>query len=550
MRTKITLTDFWNWLEHRPDYQIILLLLIVTFAAFANSLNNGFVYDDHALIEFNQSLRDPNYITTIFNSSFSLDVPWMEYSNFYRPFRRMLFWIAFQIFGLNTFYWHFMSMALFSIVVSLVYLVIQQLSESRAVAVCGALLFSVHPIHSETVAWINGSVESFYASFFLGAFYLYLRAEKESSSRRHIFLLGSMILAMAALLSKETAICFPILIIAYRFITVESGLMRRALYAISAAVPYFIVVAAYFALRYFTYGRFLKGVSPLNAALISSPLVFLKYIKMLIAPFWLSSVNSITPVTNIADLRFWVATASLAAIAAFIIFRSPRRLAFACSWILITMLPVLNTSLFPEEFTIQDRYAFMPSIGFCAAIAMVLKLLFESNKVTQLRPVLGLLFALLLVVFFSLTVRQNSFWRDDLSLWSRAVAVNPDSNIANCVYGFELFNAGRKEESARHLTLLFEAKDGMTACGCAGLGDYYADRGDYDQAIYFYERAISLGEERYELLIFTKLANVYSEKGEAGKAIELLKRVTADYPEFSEARKMLDKLMKTENSRR
>src|SRR5438477_6311813 len=114
---------------------------MVALLAFANSLGNGFVYDDHILIESNFALRDWSYFTGAFTNSHSYDVTWLNFGSsmvdYYRPFTRMLFALAFQVFGLQTWYWHLLNVAIYCAVVALAYSVIKQLSSSRTVAVAG-----------------------------------------------------------------------------------------------------------------------------------------------------------------------------------------------------------------------------------------------------------------------------------------------------------------------------------------------------------------------------------------------------------------------------
>jgi protein O-mannosyl-transferase len=544
----------WLWLDRCADSHILLALGMVLFTAFANSLFNGFVYDDHILIESNYALRDWNYFTQAFTNSHSYDVTWLNFGSsmvdYYRPFTRMLFALAYHAFGLRTEYWHLLNVVIFCAVVTLAFMIIKQLSGRRFVAAVGALLFAVHPIHSEVVAWVNCLVETLHALFFLGAFVLFLHSEREVDARRgRIFYLGSLTLVAAALLSKETALCFPVLIAAYRFIYVEKSLVGRAGAAFRSALPFLLVVAAYFVLRYFAYGGNLRIVSglPIETVILTVPRLVLEYIRMLIFPLGLSAVHSVLPVNSLTSLSFWLPLLLLVAIAALIWLRAPRKLAFACAWIIVTLLPVLNIGLFTADLNVQDRYAFLPSLGFCAAVAMALVRLLDSERILPFaRQALLVLMVLVAGSLFGLTVRQNGFWHSDLTLFARAAQQNPGSEIAQCNYGSVLYSMDRKEEAARHFTNSFKIRSGESACGCAGLGKYYAGKGDYDQAIQFYESAIELGEGNVNLLVFTDLASAYYYKDQSRKAIRLLDETLAKHPDFKEARYMLEQIKKTQ----
>src|SRR5262249_54837101 len=143
--------------------------------------------------------------------------------DYYRPFIRMLFGLSYQAFGLETPYWHLLNVLIYCAVVALSYSLIKRISGSKAVGAVGALLFAVHPIHSEAAAWTCGSVDTLHALFYFGSFALYLRMREEKSpSSRRIFFMGSIALFMAALLTKEMALSLPILIAVHRLIFGEA----------------------------------------------------------------------------------------------------------------------------------------------------------------------------------------------------------------------------------------------------------------------------------------------------------------------------------------
>jgi protein O-mannosyl-transferase len=519
-------------MERRDDWQIVLLLVLVAFAIFANSLGNGFLYDDQVQIVNNKDLRELDYLATIFTRSFSKDFPGINFSNapldYYRPFHRMINWLAFQSFGLDGFYWHLLNLLIYCGVVALAYVVIKQLSGLRSVAAAGALLFAIHPIHSESVAWVNCFVETLHALFFLGAFTLYLREGR-------IYLLGSMVLVMAALLTKELALCFPIIVAAYYFICCnETGFVRRVGGAIWSAAPFFLVIAIYFILRALTYGgiRF-GGNLPLSTVLLTIPRVVLEYFRMLVFPIGLSVMYKINFVTSVSSLKFWLPLALLFAMAIFFWFRMPRKVVFACAWLIITLLPVLNIGAFTTDLNIQDRFLFLPSLGFCAAVAIGFDTLLKQKWMPEVaKRSLVALFIIYAVCLSGLAVRQNSFWKNDVALFSRATEQNPDSELAHCFYANALYNQGEQEKAANHYTIGFKLMNGGSPCSCMGLALYYANKGNYDQAVDFYLRAVELGEGESNLFVFTNLANAYSKKGEPEKAIDLLGWTLALHPEF------------------
>lgn len=542
---------YWLKLDQIGKGRIMSALIIIAFALFANTLANQFVYDDHFLIEQNEALRQWSYFTTAFTDSHAYDVAFLNFQDsqldYYRPFTRMLFALAYQAFGLAPHYWHLLNLLIYCAVVALTYLVIEELTESRAAGVAGTLLFAAHPIHSEAVAWVNCLVETLHALFFLAAFLLYLRAQAQPD-RARLFYAGSLTLALAALLSKETALALPILVGAHQFIVAETTLPRRIWKGVRMSVPYLLVVALYFFMRYNAYGRSLRIVSglPLTTVLLTTPRVIVAYLQMMIAPVALSAVNYFTHVTSAGSLRFWLPLLLIVASALAIWRYAPRRATFAAAWILVTMLPILNFGAFTPELMMQDRYAFLPSLGLCAIVAMVMARVFTDGAMARFRAVAALLFLLSLAALCVLTVRQNSYWRTDETLWARAAAVNRASVFAHCNYASALFTAGKKDEAAQQFTRSIQLKKAEAgvepSCGCFGLGTYYADRGEFAQAVNFFEQALALGEGNVNLRVYIYLAYSYVKTNQPHKAIRLLEEALRVNPDYQEARAMLAEL--------
>ncbi|MEW6731374.1 MAG: tetratricopeptide repeat protein [Acidobacteriota bacterium] len=537
----------WHWLARRVNRHLLIVLILVAFAVFANTIGHDFVYDDHYMIETNRALHDWNYFATVFTDSHSYDLTWInnnaDSQDYYRPFTRMLFALAYQAFGLQAQYWHLLNLIIYCAVVVLAYLILMQLSGSRATGVLGALLFTVHPIHSEVVSWVNCLVETLHAFFFLAAFALYLATQQHYN---RVYYLGALVLAGGALLSKETALCFPIIIGAYQFCHTPKGVFPRVWAGVRAAIPFLLLVTAYLALRYFAYGGSLRVSSRLQLGymLLTIPRVIMEYFYMLVWPTRLSIVHNVPIVLSPTDIAFWLPLLLLLAGGIVVWLRAPDRITFALAWLLITMLPVLNIGRFIPDLMLQDRYAFLPSLGFSGAVAMGLAILFERKcRIAFVQPAVATLTVVAMIGLSILSIRQNSFWRSDLTLFTRAIAVNTNSEFAQCNYANALYRIGDRQEAARYYTRAFSQRQGRSACSCLGLGDFYSNQQSYFQAIQFYQQAIDLGEGRKNLSVFTKLAYAYSEGGNINQAIRVLTETLDTNRNFQEGYQLLGSIL-------
>ncbi|MCS6885834.1 MAG: tetratricopeptide repeat protein [Acidobacteriota bacterium] len=528
----------------------VILIVAASLLLFANTVTHPFLYDDHVLIVGNKKLGSPEYLSSIFNSSFQYDVPRLDYSAFqidyYRPFIRLLFWCIYQVGGLNSKFWHLSNIILFSIVSVLVWALIYKLSNNLGLSTVSGLLFVVHPIHTEAVAYVNSLVETLHAIFFLSALLLYLGARETTSadrSRQIVLYLGALFLFEAALLTKEAALCFPMVIVALE-LSFCSGNWRECLVLVIKRTSLFLLpLAGYFALRYMTYGNLmrLRSGMPIWQVLINIPQAIFNYLKMLVYPVSLTMLNSIKIIDSIINPYFIIPSLLLLTVTLLLLIYSSRRTFFYWAFFIITLTPVLHLGIFSEDRMLQHRYAFLASVGFCALVGTLFDKLLAKSRVTY-----AVLSAV--IIFLSIqTYKQNSYWRSEYVLYQREYALAPNSDFAACAYASQLLLAGQVQEAARLFTHVIEKIKPDSDFAHFGMASYYMMKGDYEQAAYFYERTIELQQgHRRDLYIY--LAECYKRLGNRERAIQLLEELVKSNPDYLEAKFALAELMAADAS--
>ncbi|HVN63871.1 MAG TPA: hypothetical protein VMT58_04495, partial [Candidatus Binataceae bacterium] len=193
----------------------LVAVLAVTAIAYFRALGNEFVGDDWDLIVNNGYLGNWSFIWT----SMVNDVLWFHdprhtpYSLYYRPMHDIWLAINFHLFKFNPIGWHAATVALYLIVVWLVFRVAARISGDNWTGLLAAALFGLMPIHAQAVAWPAAVCQPLVAAFELGAFELYLRWNGESHRTRDLAI--SLGLYAAALLTYESAVVFPLLIGVY-----------------------------------------------------------------------------------------------------------------------------------------------------------------------------------------------------------------------------------------------------------------------------------------------------------------------------------------------
>src|SRR5574340_2500 len=188
----------------------------LTFLLYIGALRFGFVYADRIQILDNPMLRSWSFLPRYFTShvwAFDPSLP----ANYWRPLFLLWLLINRTLFGYAPLGWHFTALALHLGVTGLVYALAHKLTADRLSATLAALLFGVHPVLIETVAWVSGATDSLLALFLLPAFLLYLAA-RPLGARRTQRRAASLAFFALSLLVKETAAVLPLLIFAYAWI--------------------------------------------------------------------------------------------------------------------------------------------------------------------------------------------------------------------------------------------------------------------------------------------------------------------------------------------
>ncbi len=216
----------------------ILILLSVSFAVYFNALAGDFVYDDEIQIVENLWIRDIRNIPAIFFKgvwSFQSETV----SNYYRPLMHIVYMLNYHLFGLKAWGFHLVNILIHCGVSVLVFLVIRRLlPEHRALVspaylsppFMAAMLFALHPIHTEAVTWISGLPDVAFTFFYILSFYIYVKSKAVLSGS---YLFSVACFAVAALF-KEPALTLPVILLAYDYIFREerAGLTYVKRYAL------------------------------------------------------------------------------------------------------------------------------------------------------------------------------------------------------------------------------------------------------------------------------------------------------------------------------
>ncbi|MFQ5953246.1 MAG: hypothetical protein ACE5JK_07585, partial [Candidatus Omnitrophota bacterium] len=194
-----------------------LLVFIVAFMAYANTLPNDFIWDDEYLILNNSQIKSFVHLPNVFRTYVGYGSE--NINNFYRPIQEISNMIDYFLWGEYPVGFHLTNVVLHALVSMMVFVFLFYLTGSVMVSCIAALFYSVHPVHSEAIAYIAGRADSLYAFFMLLSLVFFIRyvngfRKGENIPGRYAW---SIIFFILSLLSKEIIITMPILIFLYMF---------------------------------------------------------------------------------------------------------------------------------------------------------------------------------------------------------------------------------------------------------------------------------------------------------------------------------------------
>jgi tetratricopeptide (TPR) repeat protein len=502
-------------------------ILTATFLSYVATLDLGFVFDDIILIVTNGAIRSWRHFPSYFTSHiWSYHYPhWL--ANYYRPL--FLAWLRLNdmLFGLHPWGWHLTSVLAHMAVTYLVYRLCLRLSRDVWVAAASGVVFGLHPVHVEPVANVASAQDPLSTFLALGAILAFRRSRKSASRFR--WLAASLGLSAAALLFKENALMLPILIGGYAWIygaadsgevaPVELRFFQRLRSALGASIPYWVVVFLYMPLRIWALKGFAHVVTSISMSqeVLTIPSVLFFYLRVLLWPSRLSYFYDTPYISTPSWHDFVLPAVLLAAVAAALAYwyarmrrsapEEAKAMAFACLWMILTLLPVLNFRLFPEGEIAHDRYVYLPSVGFALLVAMAVRQTL-GRTARFLKPAWVLLGALAVIGAMGVaTARQCLFWSDDFVLSSRAHEIAPHNITATTGLAAAAAKRGM-DGQAMALDQQVLAIQPSAWPASRDLAYLYFAHGNFPEAARLFARSLAVGPEDGDQFLYLGLASL------------------------------------------
>ena len=423
-------------------YLMACALAAVALLCYANSLANGFVFDDHGHVLQGKWLRNLWNLPRILTDS-------------YRPLRDVSYAVDFALWGERAFGFHLTNILVHAANTVLVFLLLRRFTGEMLMGILGALVFAVHPIQTDSVAYISGRRDILFTFFYLASFLSYLAYHRNAESgearpqskRGALFYLALFLgFWVLSLMSKEMAASLPVVILAWNLCDgwtegPESWVrrmwtaLRRALrkdrwlyIALALAVPayawYSVVLKGGSARARLTGFRYWGGDFYTNA--LTAIRVHAWYLKQLVFPTPIVQYSGAFEVaTSVVDWRVVISLLVVGAVISIGFFMLDRRrlLAFAILSYFALLLPV--SQIIPHHELLADHYLYLPMMSFGLFVSLIVREIIA--RWGDAKRYVYAATAAVLIVLATMTILRNRVYRDDMTLWQANYEEAPNS---------------------------------------------------------------------------------------------------------------------------
>lgn len=526
-------------------WALALLVALITFVIYLPALQNGFVeWDDPQYVSENQNIRYINLIWIFTSVNLAL----------WHPLTMFSFAIDYAVWGLNPLGFHLTNIIFHALNTILVFILTVGLINIKRTVHCNyktdatpfrpektylagfviALLFGIHPLRVESVAWVSGRKDIFCAFFFLTSLLTYLKYIVCQQPKRVIFYSLCFLFFAMALMSKPMAVSLPLILLILDFYPLNRFVIDKPKTILYEKLPFILLSFVLSGITVGTYhaeGAFqaLPTLPFLERTLIAI-WSYIFYIIKMIWPFKLIPVYSYSLEIDFAN--FGYSTVLFLIITLFALRSSIRgRLFFAiwCSYV-IALIPVMGI-VRPWGHAVVDRYTYISSLIplLLAGIAVNSALDRFSKKQCYAAIVI---FIFLSGILAARTIKQVFIWHDSVTLWSHQIKYFPNS-LAYYNRGIYFRKMGNYRQAMEDIDKAIKQEPTYLKA-YVERGNIYHVLGNYHLSITNFGQAIEINHSYADAyynrgLTFAKMGDQFHALKDFSKAIELNPRFAEAY---------------------
>lgn len=499
----------------------VLAVAAACLAVFSPMLNNGTTnYDDCIYITGNTLIRSlsPDNLKAIFGSHFYY---------IYHPLTVFSYSLEYALFGLKPEAYHITNTVLHLANCLLLFYLVLLLGKNAPAAFIAALVFCVHPLHVEPVAWISGRKDVLSAFFLLSSLVFYVRYQNSGFLNAYLLSLGAFLLA---LLSKPTVLMLPFILL-YHNIYVRKTSPRET-------TPFFLLSAAAALISFLALPagdfRAQKFISALPGGFLNACYGILFYLAKLSLPLKLSVFYP--PVEPGGAGRYIYMLSPFVVILIFgaVIYslKYTKKIFRGLMFFTVMILPVLQLVRLSSESLFADRYTYIPSIGLICLVSDYAVNIYGRLRRKLLPAAIAAISLSVIICLAALSFKRCLLWKNDAALWNDVIVKYGDVPLAYNNRALAYLSNGQIKKAHDDLSKAVKLSPGYTRAYVNRSGLYIIVK-EYDRAIN--DANLALKSDPSGVKAYYNRASAYYSKGDPGSALGDLEKALNLKPDYPEA---------------
>src|SRR5213596_219856 len=515
---------------------IYLFLAVISLIVFGQTIRYDFVnFDDDLYVYNTPAIQSGVTIKGIAVAFIS------QHARNWHPLTTLSHMLDCQLYGLNAGGHHATNIILHTIAVLLLFQVLRQMTGAVWKSTIVAALFAVHPLHVESVAWVSERKDVLSAVFFLLMLAAYVCYARAPSVTRY---LAVAVLFAAGLMSKPMLVSAPVILLLLDYWPLrrfeqpssttgkgkisKSGNQRRVIRGLFLEKVPLVVLSAGSCLVTFVLQKRATGAIPPLPLPWRVENAFATYMIYVWKTLWPTRLAVFYPHPN-DTLAIWEVILTigflLATTAAAVVYRRGRPYLFTgWLWYLVMLFPVIGIVQVGEQGH-ADRYTYLPHIGlFLLAVWLAADVTAVHQSRSRFAVAAAVAIAIIAVLAWQAFI-QTSYWRNSETLWTHALTVTTDNDVAHNNLGYLRVDRDELDKAISHFESAARIRSGKTDphydVGSAfvqmNLADALARKGRSDEAMVHYEEALRL--QPYYADAYYNRGNVLFAKGRIDEAI-------------------------------
>jgi protein O-mannosyl-transferase len=531
----------------------VAILFLAVFAVYYPAIDGKFIWDDTGLVSASPLIHASDGLYQIWCTTKAPD---------YWPITNTAFWIEWRLWGDKPLGYHVVNFLLHGAAAALIWMILKKISLPGAFL--AALLFAVHPLNVESVAWISQLKNTLSLVFFLLSMLWYLLADEQSPPEQYrLYRPGagrwywlSLAAFLLAMLSKGSVAILPalLLLVAWwrRKLSMSDGYRT---------LPFFLVAIVLTVVNIWFQGLsnpniVLRHASFIERLLGAGGTVWFYFGKTV----WPAKLTLVYPLWDIRadDFWWWLSLMAVLAVTGLFFWRRQgwgRPFLFAWIWFCMALVPVMGfTDVGFMRFSlVADRYAYIAMISIVSLAAAAWGI--ANNRGGILRQIAAAVAVAVVGTLGWLTHEQSSLYRDSASLFSaslknnpqcwvmrnnlgdlllgeekydearvqleHALKLQPDNHDTNDLYGTVLYHKNRFREAIPYYKTAIRSREDY-APAYNHLGSALAKLGEREEAVKMYRRALEISPKYFQA--YQNMAFVYESTNQIAEAIETARK--------------------------